>query len=142
MVSVNTTFCAADGPRLVTTMSQNASTPATCTVSGLQVLVTLRSARATKIVVTLDELFDGFGSANSDSTVAVLVMLFVVANRLGSVSTTIWNDVVWPGPRAPNPHWRFCPMRVHSGSGSVSLKNVVPAGSVSLTRTAWAVRVE
>ena len=70
--SATTTACASEGPPFVALMVYVTFSPA-CTVAGLAVLVTARSAKATTSVVSVAVLLELVGSGVGDEAVAVLV---------------------------------------------------------------------
>ena len=137
--SVRTTPVAFDGPRLSTWMSQNPSAPALAGSSGLQTLVTARSARAWTVVVWVAVLLPGTGSNwFAAATEAVLVMTrdASLPRKPDGMPTWIANVVDWPASSEPSAQVSVPAAFVQSG---LLDWKVTPAGRTSVTVTASAV---
>src|SRR2546428_11082367 len=103
LASFTTTFRASDGPRLSTRIWQVAVPPARSGSSGLQSLVSLRSARAFTVVDVQALLLDVSGSGSSAETVAVLFKASAPLARTKPQATRPWMGNGRTSPRPPGP---------------------------------------
>src|SRR5437879_894625 len=140
LASFTTTFRASDGPRLSTRIWQVAVPPARSGSSGLQSLVSLRSARSFTIVDVAALLLDVSGSGSSAGRLAVLVKTSAPLARTKPESTRAWmvNVRTSPGLRAPSVQVRSFGEDAGAAHGTVLVRNDVPAGRTSTTTTLFA----
>ena len=133
-VSVTDTFAASDGP-LSTTDSVYVTFEPAATVAG-PVFVIARSALAVTVVLTVELLLAGTGSAVVLDTDAVLDRLAACA---GAVTTTVTSGAVVPVASAGRVHVTdTLPVFVHTHPAPPADTNTTPAGNVSVTDTATA----
>src|SRR2546425_5803559 len=140
LASFTTTFRASDGPRLSTRIWQVAVPPARSGSSGLQSLVSLRSARSFTVVDVEAVLLDVSGSGSSAEALAVLVKTSAPLARTKPEPTRAWmvNVRTSPGLRVPSVQVRVLGEDSGAAHGTVLVRNDVPAGRTSTTTTLFA----
>src|SRR5437667_300612 len=140
LASFTTTFRASDGPRLSTRIWQVAVPPARSGSSGLQSLVSLRSARSFTVVDAEALLLDVSGSGSSAETVAVLFKASAPMARTRPESTRTWmvNVRISPGLRVPSVQVRVLGEDSGAAHGTVLVRNAVPVGRTSTTTALFA----
>src|SRR5256712_7033095 len=140
LASFTTTFRASDGPRLSTRIWQVAVPPARSGSSGLQSLVSLRSARSFTVVDVKALLLDVSGSGSSAEMVAVLFKASAPLARTKPESTRAWivNVRTSPGLRAPSVQVRVLGEDSCAAHGTVLVRNAVPVGRTSTTTALFA----
>src|SRR5438874_2175815 len=135
LASFTTTFRASDGPRLSTRIWQVAVPPARSGSSGLQSLVSLRSARSFTVVDAEALLLDVSGSGSSAETLAVLFKASAPLARTRPESDRTWmvNVRTSPGLRVPSVQVRVLGEDAGAAHGTVLVRNAVPVGRTSTT---------
>ena len=128
-VSVTVRLAASDGPSFVT-VSEYATEPPATTVGGPSLAIA-RSALAVTVVVTVEELLPGTGSAVVDATDAVFDS---EPAWFGAVTVTVITGADAPVVRAARVQVTdTLPVFAHAQPVPVADTNVTPAGRVSVT---------
>jgi hypothetical protein len=127
-VSVRVTPVAGEAPLFVTSSTYGISPPA-ATVAGA-VLVTPRSAVGTTVTSASSSLSAVVDSVDGVDTVAVFVLVPTASARTRTVTS-----ISSPGCMVPKAQSTVPLASVHVGPPGVTLSNVTPAGSGSLSVT-------